>query len=367
MPWSKHYYTVASPPRRKSAVVGAVAKGDAGAGGAKGDDTIRLSLSLGDIYRNNAPAARTARSDAPAAAAGGGFRRSPVVAPAPALMVPAPVPPAAVHPPPPPLFDARAVEGIGAFFPTSAAPAPPPPPTMAPIDADAVAVVPTPAVPADVITPPPAPTMRRPANRSRSVRRRPIATAAGPNGGGEDSTVEIEGGLHLTPPYPWSTDRVGVHHTLAELSRRGIDTVTGELRCKRCDGVKAVALDARATFDDLRAYVSRNVQGMDDRAPKRWREPALPDCEKCGQRGSMRPVIPADKHRINWVFLLLSETLGVCTLEQLKQFCAHTQQHRTGAKDRVLYSTYMELCNQLLPNGIFDMESERRKRARLNV
>ncbi|XP_039840834.1 uncharacterized protein LOC120700650 [Panicum virgatum] len=161
--------------------------------------------------------------------------------------------------------------------------------------------------------------------------------------------------------------RVGVHHSLAELSRRGVEAVTGELRCKRCGEVRLVTLDARARFADLHAYIACNVQDMDDRAPRRWKEPALPDCERCGQRGSMRPVIPADKPRINWVFLLLSEMLGVCTLEQLKHFCEHTHKHRTGAKDRVLYSTYMELCNQLLPNGLFDMESERRKRIRLNI
>ncbi|CAL4894703.1 unnamed protein product [Urochloa decumbens] len=356
MPWSKHYYTVASPPRRKGITGGGVvakdeASGGGGANGVDGSLRLSLSLSLGDIYTNNAPAAR-AKADAASA----GFRRSsPVVAP----MAPAPVlrapSAAAVHPPP--LFDDLVVEGIGAFFPASGSPLAAPPP-MASIDV----VIPAPAVRAADVTASPTPTkQQRPAKRPRSVRRRPSIAAAA------DETVEIEGGLHLHPPYPWSTDRVGMHHSLAELSKRGISTITGELQCKRCDFLKLVSLDLNARFEDLCGYVSRNVQGMDDRAPKRWREPTLPDCDKCGQRCSMRPVIPADKHRINWVFLLLTELLGVCTLEQLKHFCAYTQQHRTGAKDRVLYSTYMELCNQLLPNGIFDMESERRKRTRLNV
>ncbi|CAL4909406.1 unnamed protein product [Urochloa decumbens] len=363
MPWSKHYYTVASPPRRKIvAGGGGEAKCDAAAAaaGAKGDDSLCLSLSLGDIYTNNNAPAAWAKADAAAAAGVGGFRRSsPVVA---AMFPPAPVLPApsaaaaAVHPPP--LFDAVVLQASGAFFPAAAATAPTPPHQMASIDD----VVPA----ADVVTPPAAATKQQsPAKRPRSVPRRPSISIS--PGAAADETVEIEGGLHLHPPYPWSTDRVGVHYSLAELSKRGISTITGELQCKRCDFLKLVSLDARARFEDLCGYVSSNVQGMDDRAPKRWREPVLPDCDKCGQRGSMRPVIPADKHRINWVFLLLMEMLGVCTLEQLKHFCAYTQQHRTGAKDRVLYSTYMELCNQLLPNGIFDMESERRKRTRLNV
>ncbi|CAL4901959.1 unnamed protein product [Urochloa decumbens] len=358
MPWSKHYYTVASPPRRKI-VTGGGGEAKCDAAAAKGDDSLCLSLSLGDIYTNNNAPAAWAKADAAAAAAGvGGFRRSsPVVA---AMFPPAPVLPApsaaaaAVHPPP--LFDAVVLQASGAFFPAAAGTAPTPPHQMASIDD----VVPA----ADVVTPPAAATkQQRPAKRPRSVPRRPSISP----GAAADETVEIEGGLHVSPPYPWSTARVGVHYSLAELTNRGISTITGDLQCKRCDFLKLVSLDARARFEDLCGYVSSNVQGMDDRAPKRWREPVLPDCDKCGQRGSMRPVIPADKHRINWVFLLLMEMLGVCTLEQLKHFCAYTQQHRTGAKDRVLYSTYMELCNQLLPNGIFDMESERRKRTRLNV
>ncbi|CAN6327400.1 unnamed protein product [Urochloa humidicola] len=337
MPWSKHYYTVAEPPRQKS-TGGGVAKGDAGGGGGAkcDDDSLRLSLSLGDIYSNNAAAARVSLPAAAAAAA-------------------------AVHVHPPPLFDALSVQDIGAFFPAAGG-SPPALPQMASSGGGGDIVVPSLAVRADVTASPAAPTKPpRPPKRPRSVHRRSTTT------GGNDDTVEIEGNLHLIPPYPWSTNRVGMHHTMAELSRRNIHTITGELQCKRCDAVTIATLDAKARFEDLCGYIAANVQGMDDRAPKRWREPALPDCGKCGQRSSMRPVIPADKHKINWVFLLLGEMLGVCTLEQLKHFCAHTQQHRTGAKDRVLYSTYMELCNQLFPNGMFDMESERRKRTRLNV
>jgi hypothetical protein len=46
--------------------------------------------------------------------------------------------------------------------------------------------------------------------------------------------------------------------------------------------------------------------------------------------------------------------LGCCTLDQLKYFCKHTKNHRTGAKDRVLFLAYLGLCKQLDPNGPFD-------------
>lgn len=372
MPRSKHYYDVAEPRRKATEGGGEKPRrkydSDDGGGDEKGGDSL-LSLSLGDIYRNNAPApAAKAKADA-----GGGFR-SPAVTP----MVWAPLRPAdapralcaavaVVHPPLRLDIDDALVVGAegGGFFPAASGAAPMLS-DMASSDDGRRVVVSAPVVHADVTAAAP---RKRPAKRSRSVRSRSSATtnllpAVDANA---DENVKIGGGLHICPPYQWSTERVGVHHSLAELSERGIDTITGELQCKRCDDIRVVALDVKAKFKDLCGYISCNIHGMDDRAPQRWKEPALPDCDKCGQRGSMRPVIPADKHRINWVFLLLSEMLGMCTLEQLKHFCEHTQQHRTGAKDRVLYLTYMELCNQLLPSGPFDMEVVRRKRTRPNA
>jgi hypothetical protein len=53
---------------------------------------------------------------------------------------------------------------------------------------------------------------------------------------------------------------------------------------------------------------------------------------------------------------------GYCTLEQLKYFCVRTRQHRTGAKFRMLYSVYMELCNQLCPDRLFNLTAERQNR-----
>ncbi|CAD6332985.1 unnamed protein product [Miscanthus lutarioriparius] len=146
--------------------------------------------------------------------------------------------------------------------------------------------------------------------------------------------------------------------------RARIASVEGEVRCKRCDAGKSISYEIKAKFEELSGFIVRNVEAMHDRAPPEWMYPALPDCDKCGQKNSLRPVIAAKKWRINWMFLLLSQTLGLCTLEQLKHFCARTRQHRTGAKDRVLYSTYMELCNQLRPGGPFDMASERKNRTR---
>lgn len=209
-----------------------------------------------------------------------------------------------------------------------------------------------------------------PPNRKTTRGRRGNATGRRRRSGaaGEDADADAlaptNGGESAPPPFPWATKTAGTHPTLAELIERGIASVEGEVRCKRCDAGKTISYEIRAKFEELSGFIIRNVEAMHDRAPPEWMYPALPDCDKCGQKNSLRPVIAAEKWRINWMFLLLSQTLGLCTLEQLKHFCARTRQHRTGAKDRVLYSTYMELCNQLCPGGPFDMASERKNRTR---
>uniref|UniRef100_A0A0D3HST6 DUF7086 domain-containing protein n=1 Tax=Oryza barthii TaxID=65489 RepID=A0A0D3HST6_9ORYZ len=140
------------------------------------------------------------------------------------------------------------------------------------------------------------------------------------NGGGNNNN---DGNALPDPPYPWATNEPAKHHSLAELAHRDITTIQGDARCRRCDARKA-----------------------------RWMNPVVPNYDDCGHEKCLRPVIAAEKERINWLFLLLAETLGLCTLDQLKYFCAHTNRHRTGAKDRVLFSTYEELCNQLVPGLI---------------
>lgn len=105
-------------------------------------------------------------------------------------------------------------------------------------------------------------------------------------------------------------------------------------------------------FAEVSNFIAKNRGEMHDRAPHEWMYPILPVCENCGN--SVRPVVSEKKRSINWLFLLLGQMLGCCTLEQLKYFCKHTKIFRTGAKDRILYLAYLGLCKQLDPTGPFD-------------
>uniref|UniRef100_J3M9E9 DUF7086 domain-containing protein n=1 Tax=Oryza brachyantha TaxID=4533 RepID=J3M9E9_ORYBR len=192
---------------------------------------------------------------------------------------------------------------------------------------------------------------------ARSTRRRGNVSTSTPSGSGNqvsDNTnitniamqVQDDNYLANTPRYPWSTNEVAT----AELSRRGITHVEGE-------ACKMMVYNIEAKFQEVVMYFRQNCLNMNDRASARWMNPTIPDCDNCCQKNSMRPVIPPiEKEHINWLLLLLGETLGLCTLDQLKHFCAHTKRHRTGAKDRVLYSTYLELCEQLFPGIIMPIE-----------
>uniref|UniRef100_A0A0D9ZH74 DUF7086 domain-containing protein n=1 Tax=Oryza glumipatula TaxID=40148 RepID=A0A0D9ZH74_9ORYZ len=59
-----------------------------------------------------------------------------------------------------------------------------------------------------------------------------------------------------------------------------------------------------------------------------------------------------EKKPINYLFLLLGEMLGLFSLDQLNFLCAHTNRHRIGAKDSMLYSTYLERYNQFIPGTL---------------
>ena len=98
-----------------------------------------------------------------------------------------------------------------------------------------------------------------------------------------------------------------------------------------------------AKFAEIGACIAKNKSFMHDRAPSVWMNPALPKCQFCEQENSSKPVIASKKRKINWLFLLLGQMLGCCTLDQLKYFCKHTKNHRTGAKDRVLFLAYLGL------------------------
>ncbi|KAI3788014.1 hypothetical protein L2E82_00601 [Cichorium intybus] len=158
----------------------------------------------------------------------------------------------------------------------------------------------------------------------------------------------------IEPPFSWATDRRAHVHSLKYLTERGITTISGDVQCKRCDEGYQIEYNLEQKFSEVSRYVAENKYSFRERAPAQWMNPTFLKCERCHQENSAKPKIVGKKKAVNWLFLLLGQMLGCCTLDQLKYFCKHTGCHRTGAKDRVLFLTYLELCKQVDPDGPFD-------------
>lgn len=157
----------------------------------------------------------------------------------------------------------------------------------------------------------------------------------------------------IPPPFSWATNNRATVYTLKHLVESNINIISGDVQCKRCNRQYQIEYDLKAKFLEISRYVKENKYVFHERAPKSWMYPILPNCQYCCQENCVKPMM-AKKKSINWLFLLLGQMLGCCTLAQLKYFCKHTRYHRTGAKDRVLYLTYLGMCKQLDPTGPYE-------------
>ncbi|XP_041016291.1 uncharacterized protein LOC121258824 [Juglans microcarpa x Juglans regia] len=158
----------------------------------------------------------------------------------------------------------------------------------------------------------------------------------------------------IPAPFPWATTHRATVHSLNHLLSNQIYTISGDVQCKRCHHKYEMEYNLMEKFVEVGSLIAAKKSAMHDRAPSFWTNPVLPTCKSCGKENSAKPIIIKKKKAINWLFLLLGQMLGCCTLDQLKYFCKHTKNHRTGAKNRVLYLTYLGLCKQLDPDGPFD-------------
>ncbi|VVB00616.1 unnamed protein product [Arabis nemorensis] len=165
----------------------------------------------------------------------------------------------------------------------------------------------------------------------------------------------------IPAPFPWATNIRGRIRSLEDLESNQITIITGDVQCKHCEKVYQVSYNLREKYSEVEDIFVNRKRIMRERAPAKWTNPVPARCELCGREKAVKPVIAERKSKINWLFLFLGQTLGYCTLEQLKNFCKHCKSHRTGAKDRVLYLTYLGLCKMLEPNReLFKREPLRR-------
>ncbi|OVA04525.1 hypothetical protein BVC80_1715g43 [Macleaya cordata] len=153
----------------------------------------------------------------------------------------------------------------------------------------------------------------------------------------------------IPQPYPWATNRRATIYGFDYLVSKGITTISGDVQCKKCRSCFKIEFDLRMRFVAIVEFIVKEMGKLHNRAHARWSNPEFPTCSSCLQTNCLKPVLNQKKKAINWLFLFLGEMLGCCSLAQLKYFCKYTDNHRTGAKDRLLYFTYLGICKQLDP------------------
>lgn len=179
---------------------------------------------------------------------------------------------------------------------------------------------------------------------------RPLTPSLSP----PNATKVLETPPTIQPPFPWATLKPATVHTINHLLYHlNINTISGTLECKSCKFQQTdFRFDLHEKFEKVSNFIKENKSEMFERAPDAWMKPVLPNCESCRKKNTMHPLIGKEEE-INWLFLFLGEMIGCCNLEHLKYFCKHANIHRTGAKNRLVYQTYLGLCKQLQPQEPF--------------
>ncbi|XP_054796677.1 uncharacterized protein LOC129302038 [Prosopis cineraria] len=155
----------------------------------------------------------------------------------------------------------------------------------------------------------------------------------------------------IEPPYPWAKPSRAKVLSMEELLSRNITLISGDVHCKVCEEQYQIDFDLQTKFAEVASFIDETKDNMHDRAPKKWCNPENLDCKLCGSSKCVEPLVNTKKRSTNWLFLFLGQMIGHCNIAYLRYFCKHVNRHRTAAKDRLLYSTYMDLRDQLDPNA----------------
>ncbi|XP_057512764.1 formin-like protein 6 [Actinidia eriantha] len=160
------------------------------------------------------------------------------------------------------------------------------------------------------------------------------------------------------PPYPWATKEVGNHRagvrSLHDLRSNGITMISGRVICRFCNTQTTIKYNVLQRFSLLKTFIRRNKNTMTElrEAPEAWKNPEekLRRCMErdrgCGQNNALIPYNAVPPRSMNWLFMLLGQTLGLCTTDDLQ----YLVNERSDNKPRLLYLAFLSLCKQLKPD-----------------
>ncbi|KAK1268438.1 hypothetical protein QJS04_geneDACA006335 [Acorus gramineus] len=163
-------------------------------------------------------------------------------------------------------------------------------------------------------------------------------------------------GLTIDRTFPWAGTERAIIRSLESLLSAKINTITGTVQCKICKGRLKVQYDILEKFEKLKAFIVAEKPNMQDKkAPYAWQHPKRGSCYMCLRHNTMEPLIWPKKQGINWLFLLLGQTIGFCNEDQLRYLCKHNHVVRSGNMEELIYNTYFCLCKMLQPIELFDL------------
>ncbi|KAI9071745.1 hypothetical protein K1719_046284 [Acacia pycnantha] len=151
----------------------------------------------------------------------------------------------------------------------------------------------------------------------------------------------------IESPYPWAKPTRAKIFSREELLSRNITVIIGDVRCKGCKEKYKVEYDLLTKFSEISSFIDKKKDLMHSRAPKEWCNPELLDCKLCNHSKCVEPIL-TKKKSTNWLFLFLGQMIGFCKLNHLRYYCKYANLHKTGAKNRLVFYTYMDLRRQLL-------------------
>ncbi|GFZ02316.1 hypothetical protein Acr_15g0009240 [Actinidia rufa] len=126
-----------------------------------------------------------------------------------------------------------------------------------------------------------------------------------------------------------------------------------------CNTQTTIKYNLLQRFSLLKNFIRRNKNAMTElrEAPEAWNNPeekfrrCMERDRGCGQNNALIPHNPVPPRSMNWLFMLLGQTLGLCTTDDLQ----YLVNERSDNKPRLLYLAFLSLCKQLKPDEpIFD-------------
>ncbi|KAI3675223.1 hypothetical protein L1987_84809 [Smallanthus sonchifolius] len=105
--------------------------------------------------------------------------------------------------------------------------------------------------------------------------------------------------LTIPPPFLWATNHRATVHNLKYLTEKGINLISGDVQCKRCNRQYQIEHAVKAKFFEISRYVKENKYKLNDRAPSSWLNPVLPSCRYCNQENCVKPIMAKNKKSIN--------------------------------------------------------------------